>query len=98
MVQVRAEPRHQHVRAVAHPPLLAMQFTPKRFFSQLFAKFCCRKPLEKLVELKNEECYERELSEAALAAASGAGPVQDQDDKRSSQIDEKQLSGMIGSS
>ena len=91
------EPPHQRVHVVAHPRLLAIQFTPKRFFSQLFAKFCCREPLEKLVELKNEECYERELSEAALAAASGAGPVQDQDDKRLSQIDEKQLSGMIGS-
>ena len=69
----------------------------QRFFSQLSSRLCCQARLEKLNELKHEECYERELSEAALAAASGAGPVQDQDDKRLSQIDEKQLSGMIGS-
>ena len=62
----------------------------------MFAKLCCRAPPDKLIELKNEECYERELSEAALAAASGAAPVQDQDDKRASQINEPKLCEMIG--
>ena len=74
-----------------------MQFTVQRFFSQLSSRLCCQARLEKLNELKHEECYEKELSDAALAAASGAAPSENAgDDKRLTQFDEKQLSDMIG--
>jgi hypothetical protein len=46
--------------------------------------------------LKYEECYEKELSDAALAAASGATPAQDEGEKKLTQLDELQLSVMIG--
>ena len=69
----------------------------QRFFSQLSSRLCCQARLEKLNELKHEECYEKELSDAALAAASGAAPSENAgDDKRLTQFDERQLSDMIG--
>jgi hypothetical protein len=88
-------PAHRTTGSVDVPSRLT-QYTPHRFFSSLFSKLCCREPLEKLVELKNEECYEKELSDAALAAASGATPAQDQGEKKLTQLDELQLSQMIG--
>jgi hypothetical protein len=69
----------------------------QRFFRQLLAKICCRPRLEKLTELKYEDCYEKELSDAALAAATGAATSQNQgSDKQSMQFDERQLADMIG--
>ena len=88
-------PAHRTTGSVDVPSRLT-QYTPHRFFSSLFSKLCCREPLEKLVELKNEECYEKELSDAALAAASGATPAQDEGEKKLTQLDELQLSVMIG--
>lgn len=70
------------------------QFTVQRFFRQLL---CCCPRLEKLSEVKHEDCYEKELSDAAMAAATGAATAQNQnEDKRLTQYDERQLTDIIG--
>ena len=72
------------------------QFTTQRFYDKVVAKICCGGASEKLVELKHEECYEKELSDAALAAASGAAPAEEARDARLTQLNEMQLSEMMG--
>ena len=73
-----------------------VQFTTQRFYDKVVSKICCGGAAEKLVELKHEECYEKELSDAALAAASGAAPAEEARDARLTQLNELQLSEMMG--